>query len=174
MLIDDFSRENLVSALGTAWRGVSDNVMGGISQASIAQATIAGRSCLHLTGAVSLENSGGFIQASLDLAPRDNGAAKYLDGSGFSGLRLTVRGNSERYAVHLRTLDCLRPWQSYRAQFTAGPNWESLDLPFSDFFPHRIDTPLNLARLRRIGLVAIGREFLADLAICELRFTRPL
>jgi hypothetical protein len=166
MLIDDFSRKDIVSKLGTQWRGVSDQVMGGVSEASIAHDTIAGRPCLHLTGPVSLENEGGFVQASLDLAPESNA----LDASGFTGIRLVVRGNNEKYSVHLRTPDNVRPWQSYRAHFTAGPQWEIFELPFSHFAPHRLDADLDITRLRRIGLVAIGREFFADLVVSELSF----
>ena len=68
MLIDDFSGQDLTSKLGTQWRGVSDKVMGGISEASVAQGVIDDRPCLLLTADVRLENDGGFIQAALDLA----------------------------------------------------------------------------------------------------------
>jgi hypothetical protein len=166
MLIDDFSRKDLVSKLGTQWRGVSDQVMGGVSEASIAHDTIAGRPCLHLTGPVSLENEGGFVQASLDLAPESNA----LDASGFTGIRLVARGNNEKYSVHLRTPDNVRPWQSYRAHFQANAQWESIDLPFSHFEQHRLKSELDTARLRRIGIVAIGRKFFADCAVSELSF----
>jgi hypothetical protein len=166
MLIDNFSRKDLTSQLGTQWRGVSDQVMGGVSEASVAHDTIAGRPCLHLTGPVSLENEGGFVQASLDLAPESNA----LDASGFTGIRLVVRGNNEKYSVHLRTPDNVRPWQSYRAHFIATAQWESIDLPFSNFERHRLKTKLDTTRLRRIGIVAIGREFFADCAVSELSF----
>ena len=166
MLIDDFARPDLISTLGTRWRGVSDRVMGGISEASVTRDRIDGRTCLRLTGEVRLENDGGFIQASLDLA-RDSGS---LDASGFRGLRLLVRGNGERYSLHLRTPDNVRPWQSYRAQFTAGSTWKTIDLPFAAFQPYRLEAPLDLTRLRRLGLVAIGRAFRADLAIAEIGF----
>ena len=166
MLIDDFTDKNLVSKLGTPWRGVSDQVMGGISEAVVAHAVIDDRPCLRLTGDVRLENKGGFIQAALDLAP----SGTSLDGSAYSGVRLLVRGNGERYSVHLRTPDNLRPWQSYRAHFVAGPDWQTVDLPFTAFAPYRLETPLDVTRLRRIGLVAIGRAFFADLAVAELGF----
>ena len=168
MLIDDFAASNLISRLGTRWRGVSDRVMGGISEASIAKDRIEGRACLRLTGRVRLENEGGFIQAALDLAP-DGGS---FDASAFLGLRLLVRGNGERYALHLRTPDNVRPWQSYRAQFIAGPAWERVELPFASFVPYRLDAPLDVSRLRRLGLVAIGRAFHADLAVAEIGFYR--
>ena len=50
------------------------------------------------------------------------------------------------------------------------PEWEKIDLPFTDFLPYRLDAPLDIHRLRRIGLVAIGRAFYADLAVSELSF----
>ena len=168
MLIDDFASPDLTSTLGTRWRGVSDQVMGGISEAAIARESVDGRSSLRLTGDVRLENDGGFIQAALDLAP----AGGTLNASGYAGVRLVVRGNGERYSLHLRTPDSLRPWQSYRAHFVAGPNWETFDLPFDSFVPYRLDTPLDITRLRRIGLVAIGRAFRADLLVSSIGLYR--
>jgi hypothetical protein len=164
VLIDDFSDKNLVSALNTQWRGVSDKVMGGTSEAAIAFESIDGHSCLRLTGNVSLENSGGFLQAKLNLAPR----GKTLDASGFTGIRMLARGNGEQYSVHLRTQANVRPWQSYRAHFTTTADWNKFELPFSGLTPHRLAEELDIKRLRRIGLVAIGREFYADLAVAEL------
>jgi hypothetical protein len=38
-------------------------------------------------------------------------------------------------------------------------------LPFDRFEPHRLTVPLDLRHLRRLGLVAIGRAFHADLAV---------
>jgi hypothetical protein len=166
MLIDDFSRKDLVSNLGTQWRCVSDKVMGGISEASVTRDIRDGHSCMHLAGHVSLENEGGFVQASLDLAQEKDG----LNASAYAGICLVARGNGEKYSVHLRTPDNDRPWQSYRAHFTAGSLWQRHYLPFSDFAAHRIDVGLDVTRLRRIGLVAIGRTFDANLALSELRF----
>ena len=168
MLIDDLSREELVSALRTSWRAVSDRVMGGVSRAELRFETHLGRRCLHLYGDVRLDNDGGFIQAALDLTS----PGETLDASGFSGVRIVARGNGEKYSVHLRTPDNVRPWQSYRAHFTAGFDWETIDLPFETFVPYRLEAPLDKTRLRRIGLVAIGRAFYADLAVSELAFYR--
>jgi hypothetical protein len=168
MLIDDFSSQDLISKLGTRWRGVSDRVMGGVSEASVAHAMIDGRACMRISGDVRLENNGGFIQAALDFAP----AGATLDASAYSGLRLVVRGNDQEYSVHLRTPDNVRPWQSYRAHFTARSDWKTIDLPFDSFVPYRLEKTLDVTRLRRIGLVAIGRAFHADLAISEVGFYR--
>ena len=110
MVIDDFTDDGLVSELGTRWRGVSDQVMGGISKAKVSHSVIDGRPSLCMTGDVRLENDGGFIQAALDLGPTGD----TIDASGFTGVRIVVRGNGEKYSIHLRTLDNVRPWQSYR------------------------------------------------------------
>jgi len=58
----------------------------------------------------------------------------------------------------------------YRGHFTAEADWAEVSLPFKAFVPHRIDLPLDISRLRRIGLVAIGRAFRADLAVCKIAF----
>ena len=166
MLIDDFSDQDLISKFGTRWRGVSDKVMGGISQASVSQIALDERTCLLLTGDVCLENNGGFIQASLDLAK----SGDTLDASSFAGVRLVVRGNDEQYSVHLRTPDNIHPWQSYRTHFIAAMDWKTVDLPFLAFSPHRLEAHLDISRLRRLGLAAIGRPFSANLAVSEIGF----
>ena len=167
-IIDDLRHPAPRAATGTDWELVSDRVMGGVSGGGLSRAVVSGRPALHLTGDVRLENDGGFVQAALDLAP--DGA--FVDARDWDGIALTVRGNGERYNVHLRSADVTRPWQSYRATFVAQPDWAQVTLPFSDFTPHRLTAPLDLSRLRRIGLVAIGRAFRADLAVSDLRFYR--
>lgn len=166
MIIDDFSDKDFLSKLGTRWRTVSDRVMGGISKGLLTYETIEERPCLRLAGDVRLDNNGGFIQAALDLAPPGG----TLDASKYSGIRLIVRGNGETYSVHLRTPENVRPWQSYRVHFHAGNEWKTIDLPFDSFAPYRLQAPLDVMRLRRLGLVAIGRVFHADLAISRIGF----
>lgn len=166
--IDDLSRESPIAATGTDWQLLTDRVMGGVSTGTMAREEVAGRPAIRMRGDVSLQNDGGFVQIALDLAP-DGGA---VDASGWSGIELDVFGNGERYGVHLRTDALTRPWQSYRQVFTAGPEWRTVQLPFDRFVPHRTDVRLDTHRLRRIGLVAIGRAFSADLALAGLRFSR--
>jgi hypothetical protein len=165
-LIDDASTDDLTAATGTKWRLVTDQVMGGVSEARVRRQEVAGRPALHLTGDVSTANNGGFVQTTLDL--RADGGT--VDARAWTGLQLTVYGNGEVYNLHLRTRDVARPWQSYRQSFTTAADWRTVRLPFAGFAPHRIDAPLDLSALKRIGLVAIGREFHADLAVADLRF----
>jgi hypothetical protein len=146
------------------WRLVTDTVMGGVSQGTLHATEVDGRAAARMRGAVSTENNGGFIQIAMDLAP-DGGA---YDAGDFTGIVIAVWGNGESYGVHLRTTDMVRPQQSYRESFVASPRWNLVRLPFAQFVPHRIEAPLNIARLRRIGLVAIGRAFDADLSVARL------
>ena len=148
------------------WRRVTDAVMGGVSRGSIAKETLEGREAIRMRGDVSTENNGGFVQIALDLAPE----AGAFDASGFTGLEMDVLGNQESYGAHLRTTDITRLQQLYRQSFVTTPDWQTLQLPFVQFMPHRTDIPLDVRRLRRIGLVAIGREFTADLAVARLAF----
>jgi hypothetical protein len=164
--IDDLSRDDLVSTIGTRWRLVTDQVMGGVSEGTLVNEVVAGRRALRMRGDVSLENNGGFVQMALDLEP--NGGL--VDASAWQGIELDVIGNDEEYGVHLRTDAVERPWQSYRQSFRAGASWRTVQLAFADFVPHRIEVPLDIRRLRRIGLVAIGRAFTADLAVGGVRF----
>lgn len=154
----------LLAENGQHWRCVSDQVMGGVSTGRLVRQTIAGEAALHLTGEVSLENNGGFLQMALDLAP----SSQVFNASGFHALRLRVCGNGARYNLHLRSGDMTAVWQSWRASFTAPAAWADVDLPFADFVPHRTDLPVNPARLTRLGLVAIGQRMQADLALARL------
>lgn len=167
LIIDDRSSGDARSSLGTAWRVVSDTVMGGVSHGQLSAQTVQGRPCLRMTGDVRLENNGGFIQASLDL-----GTDGLLDASGYLGFEIDVCGNGETYNLHLRTADTGMVWQSYRASFAAPAHWQTLRLPFATFQPHRIELPLDLRRLKRMGLVAIGRQFAADLCFGRVTLYR--
>ncbi len=167
-VIDDFSKDDGISSLGTQWRMFTDRVMGGLSSASSGFEVIDGRRCLRLQGSVSLENNGGFIQVALSLERN----SRYFDAGDFKGIRLWVQGNGENYYVHLRTDQTLRPWQYFGAEFPTSESWEEITIPFQDFKPEGFDAQLNTKKLRRIGIVAIKKEFQADIALSRLEFYR--
>ncbi len=169
-VIDDLSREPPLATTGSRWRLLTDQVMGGVSEGTIVRDIVAGRVAIRMRGDVSLANNGGFVQMALDLSP--DGEA--VDASGWSGVELEVFGDGQAYNVHLRTDALTRPWQSYRQTFTAPAEWRTLRLPFEAFIPHRTDAPLDSRRLRRIGVVAIGRAVSVDLALGGLRFMTSL
>jgi hypothetical protein len=95
-----------------------------------------------------------------------------LDASDWAGVALEVAGNGEHYELRLRTADLSRPWQSYRLAFRADPGWATLRASFDAFAPHRTDAPFDPSRLTRLGILAIGRPFEADIAARDLRLWR--
>ncbi len=149
---------------GARWRGFSDRVMGGVSDAAFDAATVDGRRCVRLTGRVTRDQGGGFIQMALDLGSRGSG----FDGSAYAGIEILVYGNSEDYNVHIRTADCGWYDQSYRATFRAVPRWERVRIPWSGFEGNGIALPLDTAHLERIALLGWMREFTADIALAEM------
>ncbi len=169
LVIDDRQSGDFRTPHGTSWRLVTDQVMGGMSHGQLTVDEAAGRPCLRLNGRVRLENRGGFLQAALDLNSETASAF-----SRYEGVSLDVYGNGESYNVHLRTADARFPWQSYRASFEAPAGWRTFRLPFSRFEPYRVDTPLDVSQVRRIGLVAIGRAFSADLCLGGLALYKAL
>jgi len=149
-----------------AWRLVTDAVMGGVSHGTICDEVVGQRRAMRMRGTVSTENNGGFIQIAIDLAAE----GCCFDAMALTGVDIDVLGNGESYGAHLRTTDLIRPQQSYRQGFAAGPEWHTVRLPFAQFMPHRTDIAFDPGRLKRLGLVAIGREFTADLSVARLAF----
>jgi hypothetical protein len=150
-----------MNTLQLQWELVTDRVMGGVSNGQIEQTVLNGRSATRMTGRVSLDNNGGFIQIAADLPPPPARA---------KGVALQLIGNAETYNIHLRTSDLARPWQSYRQPFTAPAEWTLCHFEFGNFEAHRTDEPLRPENIRRIGIVAIGRIFDADAAVSSLSY----
>lgn len=149
------------------WQFVADTVMGGVSTGGVSFGRVAGRDATRLKGEVSLDNNGGFIQMAFDLA---NGAV--IDASGWQGVEIEVLGNGAGYELRLRTDQLNHPWQSFRATFNAAAQWRVVQLPWEAFEGRKTDAILDPARLRRIGVLAIGSEMEADVAISDIRFYR--
>jgi len=168
LLIDDFSREDGRSALGTEWRAFTDRVMGGVSRGSASRDTLATLPCLRLRGEVSLENRGGFIQMALPLG----GANGPLDAGGYRGFRITVTGNGRMYSIHLRTTDTRLPWQYYHAPIPTAEGWREIDVPFAAFRGESLRAPLDPTRLERVAIAAANWEGTADVAIARIALYR--
>jgi peptide methionine sulfoxide reductase msrA/msrB len=166
VLIDDFSTMGLKNNFGTKWEFVSDRVMGGASSGKIEFVSEDERSCLHLVGTVSMANNGGFIQARTNFNPE----GRSFDARRFTGIKLLVRGNSQQYAVQLRTADTRLAQQYYQAVFTTNGQWQEIKIPFTLFKPYSLPGPLNTRTLKSIAVVAVGREFEADIFVDEIAF----
>ena len=63
MLVEDFSVQP-----ETRWQFIADTVMGGVSRGEVAFEDEGGNAYARMTGKVSTENNGGFIQIRLTLA----------------------------------------------------------------------------------------------------------
>jgi hypothetical protein len=167
LVIDDRSSGDYSTGTGGDWRLVTDTVMGGVSNGQLTLEEIDGRRCLRLRGEVRTENNGGFIQAALDLETQ-----RVRDASAFDGVVIDVYGNDETYSLHLRQDGLWLPWQAFRASFSAPPDWQTHYLPFAQFLPHKTSAALKPDRLKRIGVVAIGRAFSADLCVGRIGYYR--
>ncbi|MFN5599019.1 CIA30 family protein [Gemmatimonas sp.] len=159
LVLDDFHDGATVAR---EWSVFSDRVMGGVSVARAALVDVQGERALRLTGHVSLERNGGFIQMARHLS--DGG----MNASTFSGLQLRVCGTPGRYFVHLRTIDTRAPWQYYGATLNVQDVWRDVYLPWHAFTPVSLSTPLAVTQLQRIGIVAGKQAFEADVAVSRL------
>jgi hypothetical protein len=120
-----------------------------------------------MQGDVSTEQNGGFVQIALSLS--DN---SIFDASAFAGIEIEVAGNNEVYNVHFRTSGLWLPWQSYRYSFKATADWQTIRIPFAEVQAYKTTQTFRPDKLERVGLVAIGRDFRADLCLASMRFYR--
>ena len=164
LVLSSFLDEQTYVVGAGGWRGFSDRVMGGISNASLDQANVEGKSCIRLTGNVTRESNGGFIQMALYFG-RQN---LEFDASEYAGIELLVYGNNEDYNVHVRTADCGWYDQSYRTTFFAKPEWQRIQIPWSGFTGNGLNVPLDTQRLQRIAILGWMREFEADVSLAEI------
>ncbi len=148
----------------TRWRFFTDQVMGGVSTGGVTFVQEDGTPHARMTGRVSTQNRGGFIQMRLDLAsPPPEGTV---------GVRLIVRGNSQRYFVHLRTTGTLLPWQYYQAGFEVSGDWSTIRLPLDAFKPSGsllLNVP-DPESLTSVAIVAYGRDHDARIDVREVGF----
>lgn len=169
LLLDDFQRDDGLSALGTRWEGFTDRVMGGRSDMEVGRRDSDAGPVLFLRGQVRLENRGGFIQARLPLDPYGGS----LDVRAWEGLRITVRGAPGPYYLHLRTRQTWLPWQYYRAPIEVGSGWRDQFVPFAAFEGRAIGRRIDVSRLESVGVVAYGEAFEAEVEVLRLEFANP-
>jgi hypothetical protein len=161
---DDTPSEETAMATDSEWRFFTDTVMGGVSTGRVTQMTEGGESFLRMTGTVSTANRGGFIQMRTDLsAPPPEGT---------TGVRLVVRGNGQRYFVHLRTAGTVLPWQYYQAGFDVTGDWAEVRLPFSAFRASGalLRSEPRAGSLTSLAVAAYGRDHEALIDLREAGF----
>ena len=145
------------------WQFFTDQVMGGVSEGTASVLSDNNGPYVRLEGSVSTANNGGFIQIRRDVRDGSKDA---------KGLLLRVKGNGEKYYIHLRTGGTVLPWQYYQISFTTSNKWNEVKLPFSDFERSSswISKKISGDKIKTIGLVAYGKDHKALLDVSHLSF----
>jgi len=163
VLLEDFTE-----AAENRWEYLADTVMGGVSKGQVQFIASGDQTVLKLSGTVSTENRGGFIQARLPLVQPLPVVAE--------GLWLKVKGNNQPYFVHLRTAGTVLPWQYYQGKFETTDHWQFVKLPWSVFKPSEGFTSSLLRevpvaeKIKSIAIVAFGRDHQAVVEVAEIGY----
>ena len=155
--------ENFKSSPENRWQFFTDQVMGGRSIGKLDFLSEENISFARMTGDVTTENNGGFIQFRAQLG------YKLMDS--FEGIRLQVRGNNQDYFIHIRTKGSVLPWQYYGKKFFASSKWSEVELKFSEFQKSSSFMRKNFkpSSIRTIAIVAYGRDHKAEIEVSELK-----
>ena len=174
-VIDDMSEPFPFTSSGSQWQGITDAVMGGVSNGSLSRETVEGKLANVLRGQVSLENNEGFIQMATDLSLDPSEA--FVNVEKFDGVELEVycEGSevAEKFNVHLRNPACDRQNSSYRSTFEVRPGkWATVRLPWDVFkgFGSGPEATPFVPILRRLGVVSIGEAKEVVLAVGKVGF----
>ena len=157
ILKDDFTNEN-------EWTYIADNVMGGISDGRVEFNLVDSNVYALLSGNVSTENNGGFIQIRREL--------KNIDLSKAKSIRVYARGNNEKYYIFLRTTGTILPWQYYSHEFTVNEEYNEFIMPIKDFRKSGtlLAKQVNPKKITSVAIVAYGRDHVAEIYVKELEF----
>jgi NADH dehydrogenase [ubiquinone] 1 alpha subcomplex assembly factor 1 len=116
----------------SAWEIQDDVVMGGRSQGAFAL-NEAGN--LVFSGAVSLENDGGFSSLQYGFEP--------IDVSQHRAIVLGLKGDGKRYQLRIESKKNAR--HSYAYDFQTSGAWQAIEIPFADMYAihhcDRLDLP---------------------------------
>jgi hypothetical protein len=135
------------------WQIVNDDVMGGVSSSGFQILTNGGA---IFSGAVSVENNGGFASVRSLPAPHDL--------TGRDCFIVRVRGDGRRYKFTVRTRAGFDT-PIFQCAFTSKPGqWEEHKLPFKDFVPTfrgrllTTEPPLNPAEVVSVGFLIADKQ----------------
>ena len=76
------------------WNFVTDQVMGGVSSGNVEFIPLKNNFVAHITGKISTQNRGGFIQIRRKLNKVNLENSKFIN--------ITAKGNNQKYFIHLR------------------------------------------------------------------------
>jgi hypothetical protein len=132
------------------WRIVNDDVMGGISESSIA-CTAAGHGLF--SGHVSLENNGGFASIQLNTRIQLAKEQKYIV--------LRIKGDGKAYEFRMKSE--ISQYESYVHSFATSGEWQTIKLPISEFYPQfrgrRLNSPnFNFNTIEQVSFLIANKQ----------------
>ena len=96
MFVLDNLKNPGITIQGNQWQFFTDGVMGGVSTGKVKIVKINEIICYRMTGNVTTENNGGFIQMRVKINPS-------IPSNDYTGIYIKVYGNNLKYSIHLRT-----------------------------------------------------------------------
>ena len=132
------------------WRIVNDDVMGGISESSIA-CTAAGHGLF--SGHVSMENNGGFTSIQLNTRIQLAKEQKYIV--------LRIKGDGKAYEFRMKSE--ISQYESYVHSFATSGEWQTIKLPISEFYPQfrgrRLNSPnFNFNTIEQVSFLIANKQ----------------
>ena len=158
-LLDDFQNKP-----EDRWKFIADTVMGGISSGQLSFSVDDNANFARMVGKVSTENNGGFIQFRRSVI---NGLPAKT-----KGLKLSSRGNGQKYFVHIRTKGTFLPWQYYQQSFMANEDWSETTMLLNEFRTSGVllRKTIDPKSIKSIGIVAFGRDHEAEIEVRKISF----
>ena len=158
-LLDDFQNKP-----EDRWKFIADTVMGGISSGQLSFSVDDNANFARMVGKVSTENNGGFIQFRRSVI---NGLPAKT-----KGLKLSSRGNGQKYFVHIRTKGTFLPWQYYQQSFMANEDWSETTMLLNEFRTSGVllRKTIDPKSIKSIGIVAFGRDHEAEIDVRKISF----
>lgn len=159
VLFDNFSKKT-----EKKWEFISDQVMGGVSYGKHDFLSDSRKNYIRMTGFVSLDNNGGFIQVRRKLSKGEQKIIK--------GIKLELRGNNQGYYVHIRTKYTFLPWQYYQGKLATTEEWKEIKLRLEYFkrSGRLLPKKINPKHVTSIALVAFGIEQDVRLDVSKITF----
>ena len=113
-----------------AWIGVTDQVMGGVSDLAITHSD----GIFFMKGNVSTENNGGFCSIRHSLS------RKYIGNNNI--LKLKIKGDGKDYQLRIKANR--NDYFSYVVTFKTSGEWEEIEIPLKEMSPSFRGRKLNM------------------------------
>ena len=154
-----------ITSQGERWSFITDGVMGGLSSGQAIITESKDIPCYQMTGNVTTENNGGFIQIRARMNP-------LVNTNKHKGIYIKVYGNNQKCSLFVRTDFTMTPRQYYSYDFIAKDEWIEIKAPFINFKKSNFYEPQKLfnQNIKSIGLVAAFDNFYADICLAEIGF----